>query len=351
MARDLETAEAPSQAREDAAVLPAPPDKSSQILQFTVDPITIVGTHAALQAATRTGLLQFLCTGAHTAPACAEKLKLNLRATEYVLEVLAKSGLLARSDSRYHLNNGTPSATLTALEMQEFTQRQFDSTTHFLQTGESTLWLGESAHKREASYSPCVGALGKLFHEAANSLAAKLKGPLPRILDVGCGSGVWSLAIAAADPQSHVTGLDFPAVLEAFVSWARGLGMEGQIATLPGDMYQVDLPQDHFDLAVIANVLRLEAPERARQLVARVVSSIRPGGCLLVVDALAGGTPEKELLRAVYALHLALRTSIGRVYSAAQIRVWMGEAGLCNISELDTGIHVAALGGILGERP
>jgi SAM-dependent methyltransferase len=351
MARDLETARAPSQSREDSAAQPAPPDKGSQILQFTVDPITIVGTHAALQAATRTGLLQLLCTGAHTAPACAEKLKLNLRATEYVLEVLAKSGLLANRGGQYQLNNGTPSATLTALEIQEFTQRQFDSTTHFLKTGESTLWVDESTRKREASYSSCVGALGKLFHEAANNLAGQLRRPLPRILDVGCGSGVWSLAIAAGDPQSHVTGLDFPAVLEAFVSWARGLGMEGQIATLPGDMHQVDLPQEHFDLAVIANVLRLEAPERARQLVARVVGSIRPGGCLLVVDALAGGTSEKELLRAVYALHLALRTNVGRVYSAAQIRVWMGEAGLCNISELDTGIHVAALGGILGVRP
>lgn len=92
-------------------------------------------------------------------------------------------------------------------------------------------------------------------------------------------------------------------------------------------MHSVALPQGRWDLAIIANVLRLEQPAAARSLLERVVAAIRPGGALLVIDALAAGSPDAERARAIYSLHLAMRTRAGRVHTPRDIARWMEEAG------------------------
>src|SRR5204862_288643 len=61
---------------------------------------------------------------------------------------------------------------------------------------------------REAAYAVVVQALGKMFAEAATELATRLDLHAKKILDIGCGSGVWSLALAARDPAARVTGHD-----------------------------------------------------------------------------------------------------------------------------------------------
>ena len=147
------------------------------------------------------------------------------------------------------------------------------------------------------------------------------------ILDVGCGSGVWSLALAQATPGARVTGLDLPAVLDRFVARASALCLADRVDTIPGDMHSAALPEARWDLAIIANVLRLEPAEQARAIVRRVVSAVRPGGSVIIVDALAAGTPEAERARAIYSFHLALRTRAGSVHYSGEIGRWLEEAG------------------------
>jgi ubiquinone/menaquinone biosynthesis C-methylase UbiE len=211
--------------------------------------------------------------------------------------------------------------------------------------------MDDSAAQRETSYSAHVGDIGALFSDAASLLARQLDLHPQLVLDVGCGSGVWSLSIAAKSPQIKVTGLDFPKVLQAFLKRAKSSGLENQIETLPGDMYTVELPRERFDLIVIANVLRLESSDHAKKLVTRYASVLRPGGSLLIVDALAAGTSEKDLLRAVYTLLLGVRTTIGRVHPLAQIRSWMTDAGLRDLKDIDLGNQAGALGAVIGQRP
>jgi hypothetical protein len=99
---------------------------------------------------------------------------------------------------------------------------------------------------------------------------------------------------------------------------------------------------------VIANVLRIESPDRARAIVQRAAKALVPGGELLIVDALGGGTPEREQARAVYALHLAMRTEHGRVHTAPEITAWLHDAGLRDVRAIEfdagrTGAHGALL--------
>ncbi len=92
-------------------------------------------------------------------------------------------------------------------------------------------------------------------------------------LDVGCGEGETSRRLRSRVPS--VLGLDRD---EASIEEARRLG--GDISYVLGDLEQVDLPDNRFDVVTAVAVLHHMDQRTALCHLARLVA---PGGVLLVV--------------------------------------------------------------------
>jgi ubiquinone/menaquinone biosynthesis C-methylase UbiE len=303
----------------------------------------LLGFTAAMSAAATTGLLVQLVDGPpRSGDEHARALSLDPRAVGLVLDVMVAYGLAERVGEAIGATAGlrelaqTPGGTARTIAM-------WSHVPEFLRTGQPFLRMDSG---REEAYAAVVLALGKMFSDAARDLAKQLALPSKKILDIGCGSGVWGLAVAERTPDARVTGCDLPAVLESFRIRAAELGLGDRTDTLSGDVHQLAIPRA-FDLVIVANVLRIEAPDRARAIVQRAAAAVEPGGRLLIIDALAGGTPERDQARAVYGLHLGMRTDHGRVYSRAEINAWIAETGLREQRSIDLDIKPGALGAIL----
>jgi 2-polyprenyl-3-methyl-5-hydroxy-6-metoxy-1,4-benzoquinol methylase len=307
------------------------------------------GIAAAIAAAARTGLLAELTRGPTSDAELARRLGLDLRATSLVLDALQTLEVVRREGDRVEPGR----ALLAAAKVPggyELTLNMWAHTEEFLRTGEPFILMDRSPAEREKVYRNIVGGLAALFEEPARELAARLPLRPAKILDVGCGSGVWSLALAERHPGAHVYGLDLPAVLENFKARAAALSLTDRAHTIPADMHESEIPAGAYDLVIIANVLRLETPDRAARIVQRFAAGVAPGGALLVIDALAGGTPERERGRAFYALHLGLRTKTGQVHSPATISGWLAQAGLSKITAVDIADGAGGVGGLLATR-
>jgi SAM-dependent methyltransferase len=308
------------------------------------DVLELLGVSSAIMSAIETGLFAALLEQPGSAAAIARRLALEPRATERVLDVLAACGLARVEGEVYAAAPALVDAAERVPGGRDLLLTMWSHTPELLKRGEPFVRMDV---ERERHYSAHVSALGELFAYSADQLAAHIEDAPARVLDVGCGSGVWSLAIAERFPGTSVVGLDLPAVLAPFAARAKDKGLSDRIATLPGDMFEVEPPAD-FDLVIIANVLRLERRERARELVRRMSRAVRPGGSLLIVDALAHGTEEAERARAVYALHLALRTEAGGVHAPSEVRAWMNDAGLVELEAIALPAKVGALGALRG---
>jgi ubiquinone/menaquinone biosynthesis C-methylase UbiE len=301
---------------------------------------------SVISAAQQMGLIRALQSGPRTAQALAGELGLDGRATGLVLDVLVAFDLASRSGDAYDASPRVK-AFLRPWGQPGFSaENLLNHTPAFLRTGEPFVRMDGAPAEREASYRTSVSWLAQMLEGIARELASKIEPAPARVLDVGCGSGVWSLAIAERCPSTHVTGLDLPAVLESFLARAGSLNLGDRVSSLPGDMHAVPLPAGAFDLVLIANVVRLETQERAAALLARLATAVAPGGALLVVDALAGGTPETERARALYAINLALRTQHGRVHSPGEISAWLAAAGLPAVQAIHLGEHGRSIGAI-----
>jgi len=321
-----------------AAPAPAARSAATPAPALSLDGHDVVPFAFVLAAAHQRGLLAALERGAADAAALTATLGLDARAAALALELLVSFGIAERrSDGGYALGPALREAARLVPGGLANDLAVWSHLSGFLTHGDPVTDMDGGTDRRAALYAGVAAGLGQMWAGAAGQLAVALAGHGPRVLDVGCGSGVWSLALAAARPDCTVTGVDLPPVLPAFEERARAVGAAGRARPLGGDAHAIQLADASFDVVIVANLLRLESPPRAAALLARLAPALAPGGQLVVVDALAGGTPAAERRRAVYALHLGLRTRQGGVHTPADVRRWLAAAGLEDAEAIDLG--------------
>ncbi|MCR4859122.1 MAG: bifunctional demethylmenaquinone methyltransferase/2-methoxy-6-polyprenyl-1,4-benzoquinol methylase UbiE [Bacteroidales bacterium] len=121
-----------------------------------------------------------------------------------------------------------------------------------------------------------------------------------RILDIACGTGDFSLAIARRmHPESRVTGLDLSeGMLTVMREKVEKAGYSGKISCEQGDCETMRWEDGAFDVVTIAFGIRnFEHREAALQEILRV---LKPGGRLVILEL---SVPENRLLRWCYNLY------------------------------------------------
>jgi 2-polyprenyl-3-methyl-5-hydroxy-6-metoxy-1,4-benzoquinol methylase len=314
------------------------------------DAFEIGGIAAAVVAADKSGLLKALVQGSDTPAGFASELGLDLVGAERVIEVLAAAGVL-------ECNNGAYTASAEVKRMDGMFPggvsglvALWSNVPALLERGERWARMDGPLEQREESYSGVVSGLGAMFAGTAKELAAKLAAPAKQILDVGAGSGVWSLSIGQRHPEARVTALDLPNVLPNFLRRAEQMGLADRADTLPGDYHSVEVPAGRYDLIILANILHLEPVARAAAVVRRFAGLLPPGGAALIIDVIGKATQAGQLARAVYALHLTLRTEQGRAHLRSDYSRWLEEAGLSSPQVIELEGPPGALGALLAYK-
>jgi demethylspheroidene O-methyltransferase len=164
---------------------------------------------------------------------------------------------------------------------------------------------------------------------AAAELAARFVAPgVRRVLDAGCGAGVYGAACLAARPDVLVTFVDAPPALAAARAHLAGRpALAGRAAFVAGDLRCAPLAPTH-DVAVLANVLHLLDPPAAAAVVGAVAAALVPGGTLVVKDLAIAADRRGPDTALYFALNMALYTDGGDVYTEAEVLAWLTAAGL-----------------------
>jgi ubiquinone/menaquinone biosynthesis C-methylase UbiE len=122
-----------------------------------------------------------------------------------------------------------------------------------------------------------------------------------KLLDVGGGSGAYSIAFCAANPRLQVTILDFPQTVDTAKRYARDEGLSDRIAHLAGDAIKVDWPKGH-DVVLMSHVWSAVGEADIAVLARRAAKALPRGGLALVHDFMVDDVREGPPFAAWYLL-------------------------------------------------
>lgn len=212
-----------------------------------------------LTASVQLRVFSHIAAGNHTAVEVAKAAGASERGMAMLLDALTALELLTKKHGRYELSpiaaNFLVRESPNYLGYMMEADQMWDAWTNLteaVRTGKPHRMMHEQK-AAEDFFPTLVRTLHITNREPAQRLAQALgigaarKGI--RAVDVGCGSGVWGIAIAEADPESRVTAQDFPGVLETTRQYVRQHGVEQRFDFLPGDLRQVDFGEGRYDLA------------------------------------------------------------------------------------------------------
>jgi SAM-dependent methyltransferase len=167
--------------------------------------------------------------------------------------------------------------------------------------------------------------------------------PGGRVLDVACGTGVLTKALAETGAQ--VIGID---ASEGYLAGARRHRSHPNIAYEQGDIRRMRFDDDAFDAAVCTLVLDLLPPPEIEQLVAEMKRVTRSGGVVATaVHAFFAGMPAFDLvlntgavLDAGLAALRATRAGRPHLWANAHADLWR-RMGLGDVTEIPMVIDCA----------
>ncbi|HVL85386.1 MAG TPA: methyltransferase [Pseudonocardia sp.] len=150
--------------------------------------------------------------------------------------------------------------------------------------------------------------------------------PASRVLDIGGGTGSWSIALAAADPNLTATVFELADVARVAREHLRATAYADRIEVHVGDVLADDLPRG-FDVFLLANVVHYFAPETNRSILHRIRAAAEPGARLLIADFWTDPTHTRPLPAALMAGEFAIHLNDGDVYSAEECAAWLTATG------------------------
>ncbi len=159
-------------------------------------------------------------------------------------------------------------------------------------------------------------------------------------LDIGGGTGIYTIASLQENPHLKGIVFDRPEVLKVAAEMAEAYGVADRLQCQPGDMFRDELPK--ADILLLSNILHDWDEPDCRSLVQRCSATLPSKGRLLIHDVFLNDSLDGPLPIALYSAALFTLTE-GRAYSAAEYRHWVAEADLQPQPIIPTLVHCGVL--------
>jgi (2Fe-2S) ferredoxin/predicted O-methyltransferase YrrM len=261
-----------------------------------------------------------------TAAEAAARMSTESRATEMLLNALAAIGLLTKEAGVFR--NG-------AVATRHFRGEARIGFLHTTHLWSSWTRLTECVAGHPVPDTDWTEAFIAAMHRnAAERASAVVKavdaGAVRYMLDIGGGSGAYSIGFAQANPELRAEIVDLPQVGPIAQRHIRAAGVADRVHWSSGDL-RTDAFGKGYDLVFVSAICHMLSPEENRDLFRRARAAVEPGGRIVIQDFILDADKTAPKFAALFALNMLVGTRAGSSYSEPEYAEWLAEAGFTDV--------------------
>jgi tRNA A58 N-methylase Trm61 len=153
-----------------------------------------------------------------------------------------------------------------------------------------------------------TGAFIASMHKSASLRAPQVARTIgldgvKRVLDVGGGSGAYSIAFARANSELHSEILDLPSVIPIAQKHIDAANLSDRISTRSGDLRKDNLGSG-YDLILLSSICHMNSPEENLVLLQKAFKALNQGGRIIIQDFMMDQDKTKPLSGALFSLNM-----------------------------------------------
>jgi len=278
----------------------------------------------------------------------AEAMGLDLRATTRLLDCLVTFDLLDKHNDRYRttalgslLSSYHPE---TVLPMVLHTNHLWDSWSDLT----DIVRKGTRTERRTRTGSQMTQkAFIDAMHVVAKTISKEITSaydvsPFVRFMDIGGGSGSYTIAFLKRNPRMTAVLFDLDGVISMARERLTAEGLGERVDLVAGDFNRDELPSG-CDLALLSAIIHQNSPEENLTLYQKIHKALLPGGVLLIRDHIMEESRTSPRAGALFALNMLVNTPAGDTYTFGEVREGLEKAGFGNIELVRTGERMDCL--------
>jgi C-methyltransferase len=296
---------------------------------------------AILQAGVQLGVFDRIAEGKDQAASIASGAGADERGMRILLNALAALGMLETADGIYSLSpladaflvSSRPTYLGGMLDIMAggWAWTGFPRLADAVRTGGTILehHAETPGHEFWEAFAPSsVGVAMPAAHALAEILAPSATGrDSLEILDIACGSGLYSLTLAARQSQARTTLLDWANVLELTRANVEKMSLVDRADYIEGNVFEVPLGGP-YDLIIASHIFHHFSEERCLELMRRLFDALKPGGRLAINDFVPGGSrPADEPFPFLFSVVMLTWTLDGEAYPLSTYERLLAQAG------------------------
>lgn len=265
----------------------------------------------------------------------ARRMGTDPRATEMLLHALASLKLIEKKDgtffntgrsTRFFSTGSRDNAREGLLHVANLWHR-WSTLTECVRAGTSV-----TTRDRDDNWVKAfIAAMDRNARERAGAVVKAVgAGGIKRMLDLGGGSGAYSIAFARAIPELKSEILDLGEVVPLTQENIQKAGLADRIRTRVGDMLHDPLGKN-YDLVLASAICHMFSEEENRGLFQRAYNALAPKGQFVVQDFILEPSKTAPRAAALFSLNMLVGTRAGSTYSEPEYASWLRDAGFTDV--------------------
>jgi predicted O-methyltransferase YrrM len=268
----------------------------------------------------------------------------DARALRILMNALASQGLLSKtSDGVYSVEQPMATALvqgetsiLPMVRHRAHMWRTWSNLTEIVRTGENPYAVTKGSRTVEETEA-FIGAMHVVGRSLAEDIAASVDlTPYKHMIDVGSGSGTYTIAFLKRAPHMTATLFDLPEVVDLARKRLSDEGYLDRVKLVGGDYFKDELPEGH-DLVLLSAIIHSNGRSDNRDIYARALKCLVPGGAILIRDHFMDKSRINPPDGAMFAVNMLTATSSGDTYTFEEVSEDLKSAGFTYVEMIRQG--------------